>query len=158
MTGSDARAEVIQLAERLSIPVAQGDTLFDDFPTNHPLFLGNYNWPMRYPAAVDLVINLGAKMPPRDHMTPSDARVVHVSLDPGTIGRVVKGQPKLARELAQNFLDYQVLAQGDQLRIEQFAAVLDEAVPVVTVPNFSRDVHDVRGLAAMHPHLFPAAA
>lgn len=76
----------------------------------------------------------------------------------GTVGRVVKGEPKLARELAQNFLDYQVLAQGDQLRIEQFAAVLHEDVPVVTVPNFSRDVHDVRGLAAMHPHLFPAAA
>lgn len=76
----------------------------------------------------------------------------------GTVGRVVKGEPKLARELAQNFLDYQVLAQGDQLRIEQFAAVLDGDVPVVTVPNFSRDVHDVQGLAAMHPHLFPAVA
>lgn len=76
----------------------------------------------------------------------------------GTVGRVLKGEPKLARELAQNFLDYQVLAQGDQLRIEQFAAVLDRDVPVVTVPNFARDVHDVRGLASMHPHLFAAAA
>jgi anion-transporting ArsA/GET3 family ATPase len=76
----------------------------------------------------------------------------------GTVGRVVKGEPKLARELAQNFLDYQVIARGDQLRIEQFAAVLEADVPVVTVPNFARDVHDVRGLASMHPHLFPVAA
>jgi len=75
----------------------------------------------------------------------------------GTIGRCLKGEPKLARDLAQNFLDYQVLAQGDQLRMEQFAAVLDGDVPVVTVPNFSRDVHDVRGLATMHAHLFAAA-
>jgi hypothetical protein len=25
---------------------------------------------------------------------------------------------------------------------------------MVTVPNFSRDVHDLATLAAMHPHLF----
>jgi hypothetical protein len=31
---------------------------------------------------------------------------------------------------------------------------LPKRVPMVVVPNFSRDVHDLATLAAMHPHLF----
>jgi hypothetical protein len=29
---------------------------------------------------------------------------------------------------------------------------------LVAVPNYARDVHDLRALAAMHAHLFPGAA
>jgi anion-transporting ArsA/GET3 family ATPase len=56
--------------------------------------------------------------------------------------------------LVENFADYQTLARGEQLRIEQFRAGLPKRVPMVTVPNFSRDVHDLATLAAMHPYLF----
>jgi anion-transporting ArsA/GET3 family ATPase len=59
-----------------------------------------------------------------------------------------------ASALVQNFADYQTLARGEQLRIEQFRAGLPKRVPMVTVPNFSRDVHDLATLAAMHPFLF----
>jgi anion-transporting ArsA/GET3 family ATPase len=59
-----------------------------------------------------------------------------------------------ARALVENFVDYQALARGEQLRIEQFRAGLPKRVPMVMVPNFSRDVHDLMSLAAMHPHLF----
>ncbi len=89
VTRSGGKAEIVQLAERLSIPVAQGEMLFDDFPTNHPLFLGDYRWPMPYPEKIDLVVNLGAKMPFRDGMIPSRAKVIHVSIDADMIGRVV---------------------------------------------------------------------
>jgi anion-transporting ArsA/GET3 family ATPase len=74
----------------------------------------------------------------------------------GAIGRALKGEPRLARELAQNFLDYEVLARGEQLRIEQFEVGLPDEIPVVHVPNFPRDVHDLRALARMHQHLFAA--
>jgi hypothetical protein len=76
------------------------------------------------------------------------ARVVAAALD---------GQPEEARQLAENFADYQALARGESLRIEQFRAGLSRRVPVVAVPNFARDVHDLRALAAMHAHLFPGA-
>ena len=89
VTRADAGAAVIALAERLSIPVMEGEYLFDDFPTNHPLFLGDYISPLRYPKDVDLVLNLGAKMPYDYGAIPDRARVVHVSVDPGIIGRVV---------------------------------------------------------------------
>jgi anion-transporting ArsA/GET3 family ATPase len=64
------------------------------------------------------------------------------------------GRGAEARELAANFVDYQALARGESLRIEQFRAGLPRRVPVVAIPNFARDVHDLASLAAMHAHLF----
>jgi anion-transporting ArsA/GET3 family ATPase len=72
------------------------------------------------------------------------------------VGRAIGGAE--ARALAANFVDYQSLARGESLRIEQFRSGLPRAVPVALVPNFTRDVHDLESLAAMHPHLFGARA
>jgi anion-transporting ArsA/GET3 family ATPase len=76
------------------------------------------------------------------------------------VGQVVAtalgGPSREARELAANFVDYQILARGESLRLEPFRAGLPRGVPVALVPNFSRDVHDLASLAAMHPHLFGA--
>jgi anion-transporting ArsA/GET3 family ATPase len=73
------------------------------------------------------------------------------------VERALGGRPGDAAELAANFVDYQALARGESLRIEQFRAGLPRRVPVVTVPNFARDVHDLAALAAMHAHLFGGA-
>lgn len=73
------------------------------------------------------------------------------------VARAVGGGDE-ARALARNFADYQLLARGESLRIDQFRRGLARRVPVVRVPNFSRDVHDLRGLAAMHVPLFGARA
>ena len=87
----------------------------------------------------------------RDEIGPEDVEQVA-----DTVARIV-GAPE-ARELAANFVDYQVLARGESLRIEQFRAGLARGVPVVYVPNFARDVHDLASLAGMHAHLFGARA
>jgi anion-transporting ArsA/GET3 family ATPase len=76
--------------------------------------------------------------------------------DPDAVTRIVAravGDAD-APALVENFCDYQALARGEQLRIEQFRSGLPKRVPMVVVPNFSRDVHDLATLAAMHPHLF----
>jgi anion-transporting ArsA/GET3 family ATPase len=70
------------------------------------------------------------------------------------VERALGGRAGDAAELAANFADYQALARGESLRIEQFRAGLPRRVPVVSVPNFARDVHDLAALAAMHAHLF----
>jgi anion-transporting ArsA/GET3 family ATPase len=75
----------------------------------------------------------------------------------GMVAQALGGRSAEARELAANFADYQALARGESLRIEQFRAALPRRVPLVTVPNFARDVHDLSSLAAMHEHLFGAA-
>ena len=66
--------------------------------------------------------------------------------------------PDTARWLARNFVDYQLLARGEALRMEQFRGGLSRKVPFVTVPNFESDLHDVAGLRRMHSFLFSERA
>jgi anion-transporting ArsA/GET3 family ATPase len=84
-----------------------------------------------------------------DVLGPEDAEQVAQ-----VVARAMGGSGRDARELAENFLDYQALARGESLRIEQFRVGLPRGVPVVQVPNFARDIHDLATLAAMHPYLF----
>jgi anion-transporting ArsA/GET3 family ATPase len=74
------------------------------------------------------------------------------------VARALGGASAEAHALAENFVDYETLARGESLRLEQFRTGLPRAVPVVQVPNFARDVHDLASLAAMHPALFGRAA
>src|SRR5258705_5620532 len=60
---SGGRPDVVRLAEILGMPVTQAWSWAADFPTDHPLYLGSYFSPMRFPSPVDLFLNLGAKMP-----------------------------------------------------------------------------------------------
>lgn len=60
----------------------------------------------------------------------------------------------LAARLARNFAAYQDVARGDGLRLEVFAQSLPRQVPIVRVPNFSSDLHQIGALTRMHPYLF----
>ena len=88
---------IVALAEKLSIPVCQGEELFSDFPTHHPLYLGGYGRRMRFPKNIDLVINLGSK---DRAAAPKGGHLVHVSSDADLIGN-------------RNFTDLPVLAHAD---------------------------------------------
>jgi anion-transporting ArsA/GET3 family ATPase len=90
---------------------------------------------------------------PRGDVGPEDVETVAA-----LVARALGGSASEASQLAANFADYQTLARGESLRIEQFRAGLPRRVPVVSVPNFARDVHDLAGLAAMHAYLFPDRA
>jgi benzoylformate decarboxylase len=129
VTRSGGKMEVVQLAERLSIPVTQGEILFDDFPTGHALFLGDYSSPMPYPKDIDLIVNLGAKMPSRDGMVPSNAKVIHVSVDVDIIGRVVPTDvgivadvKEAARDLMTAIQSIATKARLDAIRDARLAA------------------------------------
>jgi len=63
VTASGAVSSVVKLAELIGCPVTQARSWADDFPTKHPLFLGDYIPSMRYPKNVDVFVNLGAHMP-----------------------------------------------------------------------------------------------
>jgi hypothetical protein len=60
----------------------------------------------------------------------------------------------LVQRVAANFVAYQARARGDALRIENFRQGLPSGVPLVQVPDLARDIHDLTGLRALHPHLF----
>ena len=74
------------------------------------------------------------------------------------VARALGGPGRDASELAANFVDYQALARGESLRLEMFRTGLPRGIPVVQIPNFARDVHDLASLAAMHAYLFAAKA
>src|SRR5256886_3198477 len=86
---SGGRADVVELAELLAIPVTQGWSWAADFPTNHPLYMGGYVYPFRYPKDIDLFVNLGVKMPDQGSgppLVPRNAKIIHGRIDSSQIG------------------------------------------------------------------------
>ncbi len=89
ITRAGANAELIELAELLGIPVAQGYSVYSDFPFTNPLFQGFAG--MGFPRGLrraDVFLNLGALMPDesiitqpvRDTATIIDARVEYETI------------------------------------------------------------------------------
>lgn len=86
---SGARANVVELAELLGIPVTQARSWSADFPTQHPLYLGSYFYPMRFPSEIDLFFNLGARMPDQrggPPLIPRTAKIIHASIESRQVG------------------------------------------------------------------------
>ncbi len=55
--------------------------------------------------------------------------------------------------MAENFADYQALAERDARNIERLASELRTA-GVIRVPHLDEDVHDLAGLAEINRYLF----
>src|SRR5467141_4941885 len=86
---SGGRADVLELAEFLAIPVTQAWSWAADFPTDHPLYLGGYLDPMRFPDPIDLFLNLGTNLPdPSTSPTaiPRSAKIIHARVDSRQLG------------------------------------------------------------------------
>ena len=87
-----AYAEIVALAEKLSVPVAETmHSLYANFPNDHPLFLGELQ-AQRYPRKQDLLISVGESFTAgREDMRGLTAsgprRTVHISHDPQALGR-----------------------------------------------------------------------
>ncbi len=62
--------------------------------------------------------------------------------------------PALAHRAAENLRDFHVLAQRDAAGIERLRKALGKRTPLVAVPHFDDDVHDLAGLGRMRDWLF----
>ncbi len=72
------------------------------------------------------------------------------------VGRILAerlGDEDLARRVAENFADYQALAERDANNIKRLAAEL-RSKGVIRVPHLDEDVHDLAGLAEINRYLF----
>jgi acetolactate synthase I/II/III large subunit len=134
VTRSDARAAVLALAEQLALPVAQTDALFDDFPTTSPLFAGTYRPGMPFPPQVDLVLCVGAPIPGREDPLPAGAKLVHASIAPDAIGRVVPADVGIVGDVKYTAADLAAAvgaiatqARLDAIRAPRLAAARAEA-------------------------------
>ncbi|MDQ6805092.1 MAG: AAA family ATPase [Actinomycetota bacterium] len=63
----------------------------------------------------------------------------------------------LAERIAENFHDYHLLARRDERNIARLATDGVDG-PLVLVPHFDDDVHDVEGLLRVHRYLFASDA
>ena len=79
----DGRADVVKLAELLGIPVVQHRSYYADFPTTHPLHVGELAAGRTFPETYDCLINFGA----RPGRPPSGTSYIHASIEPLAIGR-----------------------------------------------------------------------
>jgi anion-transporting ArsA/GET3 family ATPase len=66
------------------------------------------------------------------------------------------GDEDLARRVAENFADYQALAERDARNIERLATEL-RTKGVIRVPHLDEDVHDLAGLAEINRYLFASS-
>jgi anion-transporting ArsA/GET3 family ATPase len=64
---------------------------------------------------------------------------------------------ELAARVAENFHDYQVLARRDELNLARLVPDGEEGHPLLLVPHFDDDVHDIEGLLRVHRYLFASA-
>ena len=87
-----AQAEMLALAEKLSVPVAETmHSLYANFPNDHPLFVGELQ-AQRYPRKQDLLISFGesftaGREDERGLTASGPRRLVHISHDPEALGR-----------------------------------------------------------------------
>jgi thiamine pyrophosphate-dependent acetolactate synthase large subunit-like protein len=92
VTWCGAQKQLVELAELLGLPVAKPASTMGwsrPFPSRNPLFLGDYHAEMRYPGPVDVLLNLGARMPnggARPRMSFS-TKLIEIRLDPVNLAR-----------------------------------------------------------------------
>jgi len=93
ITKAGAAEEMLELADLLALRVTEGLSGFSDFPTNHPLFLGNYSKWGGYNRDADLFMSIGSQLPDEGSYIlsgppPAQAKMVHISIEPRLMGMV----------------------------------------------------------------------
>jgi anion-transporting ArsA/GET3 family ATPase len=71
----------------------------------------------------------------------------------GRLSELLGGDEDLAARVAANFADYHVLAARDGANLARLTSGLD-GEPILAVPQFDSEIHDVSGLARIHAYLF----
>lgn len=117
-----AQKEVIELAELLGVPVTGGNATVCwsyAFPTRHPLYIGPYLRELRYPAQVDVMLNLGGRLPYFSRIDPK-IKLIQVRLDPTNLARTAATEVAIFGDLkfatADLIASLRSMATTDRLR------------------------------------------
>jgi len=124
VTRAGANAELIELAELLGVPVAQGYSVYGDFPFRHPLFAGFYGLGVpRGLSGTDVFLNLGAQMPDPGIFTapvPRDATIIHARIEYDDIANIYPTDVAIAAGIKETIVDVtdalRGMATADRLR------------------------------------------
>ncbi len=105
----EAEAELKELAELLGTPVVKdwSASWSKHFPTRHPLFYGIYNATARFPEKIDVLLNLGSRMPLAGSSLKikPDVKLVQVRLDVDNLARVYPTQLSIVADIRLAIVD-----------------------------------------------------
>lgn len=134
VTRGGANQELLELAELLAIPVAQGYSVYGDFPYQHPLSAGFFS--LDFPRGLggtDVLFNIGGHMPDSTLWTgmPKVDHVINARLEYDKIANIYPTDIAIAagsRETLQALIDsIKSMATDErieQIRTERFAVAL----------------------------------
>ncbi len=109
VTRAGAQDELVALAELLGIPVAQGYSVYGDFPWRHPLWGGFHALgPPKSLAGTDVFVNLGGQMPGPGIFTappPRSATIVDARVDYQNIGTTYPTDIAIAAGIKETIVD-----------------------------------------------------
>jgi anion-transporting ArsA/GET3 family ATPase len=89
------------------------------------------------------------------HDLAADGNANEVDAQPEQLAQLLGEQ--LAASVAENLDDYQALAQRDAVNVHRLAGDMNDE-PLLLVPYFDDDVHDIDGLLRVHSYLFASDA
>ncbi len=111
-------AKAVTLAELLGMPVAQARQMFANFPTGHPLWVGNLPVArinsLSYPKDPDVVINVGNKL---QHQSPAlmvgrNVKFIDMRIDSWSMGNVMATDVPLVADVAYGLDDLIAAVEG----------------------------------------------
>jgi thiamine pyrophosphate-dependent acetolactate synthase large subunit-like protein len=116
VTRAGANDALIEFAELLGIPVAQGFSVYGDFPFRHPLFAGHYGLGVpRGLAGMDVFLNLGGQMPDPGIFTapvPRKAKVIHARIEYEDIASIYPTDVAIAAGLKETITELTDAVKG----------------------------------------------
>lgn len=116
VTRAGATDELVALAELIGAEVAQGYSVYSDFPFRHPLYAGFYGLGLpRNLAKTDLFVNLGGPMPDPTVFAappPKKARLVHARIEFGEIGNTYPTDIAIAAGMKETLVALKDAVQG----------------------------------------------
>jgi thiamine pyrophosphate-dependent acetolactate synthase large subunit-like protein len=113
ITRSKAMKEMVAFAELLGIAVTRERGLFLDFPSMHPLFLGDFVANMRFPRNLDLIINIGGQFPRMTETAeedpfvflPKGVKIIHARVETDDLARIFPTQFSVTGDVGQTLRD-----------------------------------------------------
>ncbi|MFT5132577.1 MAG: thiamine pyrophosphate-dependent acetolactate synthase large subunit-like protein [Gammaproteobacteria bacterium] len=104
-----AQSELLALAELLGIPVVDewSASWSKNFPTRHPLYIGNYKSTSRFPGKVDVMLNLGSRMPLAGSTLriESQVKLIQVRVDADNLARVYPTELAIIADIKLTIVD-----------------------------------------------------
>lgn len=162
---SDAAHLLAQLADRLAVPVV-GEEVFTtnalNFPTDHPLYHGNFSPGLPIVRDADLVVAIGARAfmeyayPSQPYLRPG-VRFMQVGADPAELGKIYPAEPAVLGDAGAAIRDLLEMAVGDLVprigvlmeRRDRASRCRAEEAPGHSLPDDSGRLHPLQLLAAL---------